>query len=57
MVARGLLKMTGPKRAVRAAGNRKDYARAVLTSQATSMRGHMEDQSQAAYEDVLGRLR
>lgn len=57
MVARGLLKLVGPKRAVRAVGNRKDYSRAVLTTQATAIRGAMEDQSQAAYEEVLRRLR
>lgn len=57
MVARGLLKLIGPKRVVLATGNRKDYARAVLTSQATAIRGEMEDRSLAAYEEVLGRLR
>lgn len=57
MAARGLLKFIGPKRIVRGTGNRKDYARAVLTSQATAIRGEMEDQSLAVYEDVLRRLR
>jgi hypothetical protein len=57
MVDRGLLKLIGPKRIVLATGNRKDCSRAVLTSQATAIREEMEDQSQAAYEEVLHRLR
>jgi len=56
MVARGLLKFMGPKRIVRGAGNSKDYARAVLTAQATAIRAELEDRSQAAYEEVLRRF-
>lgn len=57
MVARGLLKLFGQKRATGATGKRKDFSRAVLTPQATAIREKMEDQSQAALEEVLRRLR
>jgi hypothetical protein len=57
MVTRRLLKFVGPKRPILAAGTRMDYSRAVLTAHATEIRQVMEDQSQAAYEEVLSRLR
>ena len=57
MVARGLLKLFGKKCATGATGKQKDFSRAALTAQATAIRGAIEDQSQAAYEEVLRRLR
>lgn len=57
MVARGLLKLFGKKCATGGTGKRKDFSRAALTSQATAIREAMEDESQAAYEKVLRRLR
>ena len=57
MANRGLLKLLGPKRIVIAAGRSKDYARAILTPQATQVRESIEDKSLVAYEGVLNRLR
>lgn len=57
MVARGLLKLFGQKRATGATGKRKGFSRAALTPQATAIREKLEDKSQAAYEEVLRRLR
>lgn len=57
MVARGLLKLFGKKCATGGTGKRKDFSRAALTSQATAIREAMKDKSQAAYEEILRRLR
>lgn len=57
MVTRGLFKLLGKKCATGGTDKRKDFSRAALTSEATAIREAMEDKSQAAYEEVLRRLR
>jgi hypothetical protein len=57
MAARGLLELTGSKLIVKGAAKRKDYARAELTAQATSICSTMEEDTRATYDEMLRRIR